>query len=136
MAKKNKSMTAGEAAKLERKIEKEDQKYLDDIIKDMSPKMRKKYYGNVDKFPNAPLGRYLDGIPIKRNPSAEQMEYVQKARRQGHAVDARYPQVAKVIAHKRHILEDDPTLAKKSKKARGGRIKEYARGGGVRKTRG
>ena len=159
-------MTAGEWAKIERRLEKEEQQARDNIVKDMSPKKRKAYYKNVDKFPNAPLGRYMDGTPIKRNPRAEQMEYVEKARRAGHAVDARNPQVAKVIAHKRHVLEDDPKLAKKKKKKQGKAIggpiespleekqkplyeeelgmygggairkKMYARGGGTRPTRG
>ena len=158
-------MTAGEWVKLQRRLEKEDQEATDKAIKAMSPKKRKVYYKNVDKFPNAPLGRYMDGTPIKRNPRAEQMEYVEKEKRAGHVVDARNPQVAKVIAHKRHVLEDDPKLAKKKKKkqkkAIGGPIenpldkkqnplyreelgmygggavrkKMYARGGGTRSIR-
>ena len=115
-------MTYGERQKLERKLEKDEQKWLAKTIKSMSPKAKKEYYKNVDKFPNAPRGRYMDGIPIKRNVTQEQLRYVEKAEGQGHAVDLSSPQRAKVIAHKRHVLEDDPKLAKKKKKAIGGPV--------------
>jgi hypothetical protein len=130
-----KPMTAGEWAKIERRLEKEDQEATDKAIKAMSPKAKKEYYKNVDKFPNAPRGRYMDGMPIKRNVTQEQLRYVEKAEGQGHAVDLSSPQRAKVIAHKRHVLEDDPKLAKKKSKKRtmGGR-KGKASGGSIKKS--
>ena len=115
-------MTAGEWAKLKRRLEKEEQQARDSIVKDMSPKKRKAYYKNVDKFPNAPFGRWVDGTPRHPNPTNVRMRQVEKAERAGHAVDLSSPQRAKVIAHKRHVLEDDPKLAKRKKKAMGGPV--------------
>ena len=116
------SMTYGEGAKLKLKKEKANQKAQDKSIQNLSPKKREEYYKNVDKFTNAPLGRYMDGMPIKRNPTIEQLRHVEKASRAGHAVDLSSPQRAKVIAHKRHVLEDDPPkkVPTKVKKAGGG----------------
>ena len=92
------------------------------MLKEMTPEEREEYYENVDKFPDAPFGRWADGKP--KGTLQNRMNYASTRGTMGDAVTD-----DRVIAHRRHVLEDDPDLKKS-----GGYVKKYAYGGRVAKS--
>ena len=86
--------------------------YQAKMLRDMSSEQREEYLANVDKFPNARFGRWADGTP--KGSFQQQLDHVSARDAMGDATSGDY-----VITHRRHVMEDDPALKRKS----GGSVK-------------
>ncbi len=99
-----------------------------EMIQELTPEEREEYYENVDKFPDAPFGRWANGKP--KGDLQQRMDVVAARETVGDAVTDRGTGFDRVVTHRRHVLEDDPDL----KKSSGGYVKKYAYGGRVAKS--
>ena len=118
---KNTGLSPKEKKRLERSDIGKSEIFQAKTLKEMTPEEREEYYKNVDKFPDAPFGRWVDGKP--KGDLQHRMNYASARGTMGDAVTD-----DRVVAHRRHVLEDDPDLSS------GGYVKKYAYGGRIAKS--